>query len=217
VSRLLASYWRLDLWPRVRSLAMFFCFSVEKNGSKILVINSTKQAKQAVIRLWHTPRACDRLLSQQQQRRATALARCAPSLGKHFKFESQRLHLRRLLVAPATSSRMPPSFSSACFAAMQRTDLFSYLHGMTAVLVSSPAPSHAHLPHAVCPVSSLIVPLQMFAFCVNLLFNGALFVQLRRMSAEQKKVAWKHQRLFAYLAFSSSLFGVLASAPAGAT
>jgi len=59
-------------------------------------------------------------------------------------------------------------------------------------------------------VSSLIVPLQMFAFCVNLLFNGAMFVRLRRMSAEQKKVAWKHQGLFVYLAFSSSLFGALA-------
>jgi hypothetical protein len=92
---------------------------------------------------------------------------------------------------------------------MQRADLFSYLHGMTAVLVS-PALSHTRLPHAVYPVSSLIVLLQMFAFCVNLFFNGALFVRMRRMSAEQKKVVWKYQRLFAYLAFSSSLFGALA-------
>jgi hypothetical protein len=59
-------------------------------------------------------------------------------------------------------------------------------------------------------VSSLIVPLQMIAFFCNLLFNGAMLVRLRRMSAEQKKVAWKHQGLFVYLAFSSSLFGALA-------
>jgi len=44
----------------------------------------------------------------------------------------------------------------------------------------------------------------------NLLLNGAMLVRLRRMSAEQKKVAWKRQRLFGYLAFSSSLFGALA-------
>jgi hypothetical protein len=59
-------------------------------------------------------------------------------------------------------------------------------------------------------VSSLIVPLQMFAYFCNLVFNGAMFVRLRRMSAEQKKVAWKHQGLFVYLAFSSSVFGALA-------
>ena len=50
----------------------------------------------------------------------------------------------------------------------------------------------------------------MFAYFCNLVFNGAMFVRLRRMSAEQKKVAWKHQGLFVYLAFSSSLFGALA-------
>ncbi len=60
------------------------------------------------------------------------------------------------------------------------------------------------------PASSLILPLQMFAFCVNLLFNGAMFVRLRRMSAEQKKVAWSNLGLFVYLSFSSSLFGLLA-------
>ena len=59
-------------------------------------------------------------------------------------------------------------------------------------------------------MSSLIVLLQMFAYFCNLVFNGAMFVRLRRMSAEQKKVAWKHQGLFVYLAFSSSVFGALA-------
>ena len=54
------------------------------------------------------------------------------------------------------------------------------------------------------------MPLQMIAFFCNLLFNGAMLVRLRRMSAEQKKVAWKRQGLFGYLAFSSSLFGALA-------
>jgi hypothetical protein len=82
---------------------------------------------------------------------------------------------------------------------------------MVAVLVSLCAIlSQTRLPHAIYPVPSLILPLQMFAFCVNLLSNGAMFVRLRRMSAEQKKVAWKNQRLFVYLAFSSSLFGALA-------
>ncbi len=59
-------------------------------------------------------------------------------------------------------------------------------------------------------MSSRIVLLQMFAFCVNLLFNGAAFVRLRRMSAEQKKAAWSNQGLFVYPGFSSSLFGALA-------
>jgi hypothetical protein len=54
------------------------------------------------------------------------------------------------------------------------------------------------------------MPLQMIAFFCNLLFNGAMLVRLRRMSAEQKKVVWKRQGLFGYLAFSSSLFGALA-------